>query len=154
MVIWSKEYCPSSKHMADYASWFRRSLYLRQSSHTSEKCEPVQCPNSYVKQACCKLDRDRDVSRYAFRTIEYDYFHPLENQIFKNRIDFVTQTRTGKRLIQTVPVKFLDDEVMVARIEAMELKAQQLKIPLTLWTEIELFGDNPEYAESVIRMLC
>ena len=140
--------------MVDYSNWFRRSLYLRKSSFHSEKCGTVTCHNSYVKQACRNLAQDKSVVRFACRTIEYEYFHPLENRVFKNRIDFVTQTRTGKQLIQTVPVKFLDEEVMVARIEAMELKAQQLKIPLALWTEIELFGDNPEYAESVIRMLC
>ncbi len=130
-------------------------LFDRQSYHESNKGKAkIHCLNSYVRKACWLLDGNGHVLNYSVRSVEYRFFHPKANKFATNAFDFDVHLDDERKLIQCVPDDLLRDEVVVARIEAMEAKAEELDIPFEIWGEKELFGTKPDYRKSFIQMYC
>jgi hypothetical protein len=129
-------------------------LYNRQKLYECKKCGTIQCPNSYVTKACYMLDGDQQVLRFQFQAVRYRFFHPIEGCTRTNFIDFLVETKSGRKLVQTLPAAYQRQQIMIARIEGMMLRAHELKLPLEIWTEEKLFGTNELYRKSIIMMLC
>lgn len=129
---------------------FNRKLYNRPGPHKSDKGR-VDCPNSYIRQTCHLLNVSPKVTRFQFRVVRYRFFHPELERIREGHFDFLVRTTTGRKLIHVFPMDWLSNDVVIARIEAMQLRAKELGVPLEVWTETELFGEREEYRDSLIR---
>lgn len=134
---------------------FDAKLFNRPTDHKSTKCGGrIHCLNSYVRKACWMLDSDKHVTSYQVRVVEYKFFHPKVEKFATNAFDFDVEYDKGRQLIQCVPDAFLKEDIMVARIEAMEAKAEEMGVPFHIWGETILFGTKSEYRASIIKMTC
>lgn len=130
-------------------------LFYRKSIHQSPKADRIDCTNSYARKVCYFLDGSQEVVSFRYRAVPYQFFHPKKNCTSKNYFDFeITLKDDNKKLLQCIPKDLLADEVMIARIEAMEAEAASLGMPLEIWTEKELFGTKSAYRRAIIEMLC
>ena len=126
-------------------------LFSRQSRFRGLKCGEIQCLNSYVKIAAQRLEGNGEVIRFHYRIVPYEYFNPKLGKIGTNYFDFDVEYKRERKLIQCVPDGLLTEDTMVCRLDAMELKALDLKLPLEIWGDEILFGTNPAYRESLIN---
>ncbi len=124
-----------------YQNGFEPNLHHLRGWHKSPKAGKVYYRSSYEKKAFLKLDSDESVKTYQTETISTEYFNPQKEITSSYLIDLLIEYEDGsKKLIEVKPEKWLQDEVIIAKIEAGKLKAIEMGISFEIWTEMDLFG--------------
>jgi hypothetical protein len=124
-----------------YQNGFEPKLHHVTGWHISPKAGKVYFRSSYEKKAYIKLDDDDTVETYKVESMTTEYFNPDKNINSTYLIDLLIEYKDGsKKLVEVKPEQWLKDEVIKAKIEAGNKKAQSLNIPFEVWTEMNLFG--------------
>lgn len=131
----------SKATILQYQNGFEPHLHHLRGWHESPKAGKVYFRSSYEKKAFLKLDEDEAVKTYQVEAVSTDYFHPMKEITSSYLIDLLVEYIDGsQKLIEIKPERWLTDEVIIAKIEAGEAKAADMKIPYEIWTEMDLFG--------------
>lgn len=131
----------SKATIRQYQNGFEPKLHHLRGWHESPKAGKVYYRSSYEKKAFMKLDEDDSVKTYQVEAVSTEYFHPLKEITSSYLIDLLVEFVDGsQKLIEVKPEKWLTDEVVVAKIEAGEMKAEDMRLPFEVWTEMDLFG--------------
>jgi len=124
-----------------YQNGFEPKLHHVTGWHISPKAGRVYFRSSYEKKAYLKLDDDDTVETYKVESMTTEYFNPDKKINSTYLIDLLIEYKDGsKKLVEVKPEQWLKDEVIKAKIEAGNKKAQSLNIPFEVWTEMNLFG--------------
>lgn len=130
---------------------FDAALFGRKADYHCAKSGLVHCPNSYSYLLCFKLDGDQHVRSFRHRNARYEYFHPDARATHGGYLDFDVRMIDGtRRLLFVTSCLHLHKPVEEAMIEGAEAEASRLKAKFEVWTELELFGESPAYARSVL----
>jgi hypothetical protein len=131
----------SKATIRQYHRGFEPKLHHLKGWHESPKAGKVYFRSSYEKKAFMKLDEDESVKIYQTEAISTEYFHPLKEITSSFLIDLLVEFKDGSRkLIEVKPEKWLSDDVVIAKIEAGEMKAKDMGVSFEIWTEMNLFG--------------
>ena len=124
-----------------YQNGFEPKLHHVTGWHISPKAGRVYFRSSYEKKAYIKLDDDDTVETYKVENMTTEYFNPDKKINSTYLIDLLIEYKDGsKKLVEVKPEQWLKDEVIKAKIEAGNKKAQSLNILFEVWTEMNLFG--------------
>lgn len=133
-----------------YARGFDPQLHHLKGWHSSPKAGRVFYRSSYEKKAYMMLDADPEVKTYYTERVKVEYSNPTKGITSTYLIDIDIEYNDGRtKLIEVKPEKWLEDTVVVAKIEAAAERARDLKIPFRVWTETYLFGSEKEMREFV-----
>jgi hypothetical protein len=124
-----------------YQNGFEPKLHHVTGWHESPKAGKVYYRSSYEKKAYLKLDVDVNVISYTTENISTEYFNEIKGITSSYLIDLFIEYKDGsKKLIEIKPEKWLQDSVVIAKIEAGKKKATELGFVYEVWTEMDLFG--------------
>lgn len=124
-----------------YQNGFEPKLHHLRGWHESPKSGKVYFRSSYEKKAFLKLDADDSVKSYTTESVSVEYFHPIKQITSSYIIDLLVEYTDGsKKLVEIKPEKWLMDEVIICKIEAGGIKAQEIGATFEVWTEMNLFG--------------
>lgn len=131
----------SKATIKQYQAGFEPRLHHLRGWHESPKAGKVYYRSSYEKKAYLKLDQDETVALYETEFAIVEYFHPKKEITSSYMIDiFVEYTDGTAKLVEVKPEKWLQDEVVKAKLAAGEKLAEDLEMPFEVWTEMDLFG--------------
>lgn len=134
-----------------YSMAFDKEMFARKEDYECQKCGVVHCPNSYSYLLCFRLDADPNVVRFRHKTVRFEYYHPEHEAVEGAFFDFDVDDKRGRRLLYVTAQIHLHTPVEEAMLEAADSAAHDLGAKFEVWTEVELFGPNPEYAKSVLN---
>jgi hypothetical protein len=135
----------------DYSLTFAPTLFYRTCSQNCNKGGVVNAPNSYVFFLARILDQDRRVQSFRHQNERFEYWHPTLLRVDSSYFDFDVRCTDGsRRLLFVTPQSRLHTPPLDAMLEGAECAARALKAKFEVWTEMEIFGPNPEYMRSVI----
>lgn len=135
-----------------YSMAFDPTLFHKRGEDETLKGGIVKSPNSYVFFAARALDRDASVKRFRHHAVRFSYWNPEKQKEGAGWIDFDVEMNDGsRRMIYVTPQQYLLTAVEEAMLEGAECVARQHKAHLIVWTEVDIFGPNPEYMKSVVR---
>lgn len=133
-----------------YANGFDPQLHHRRGWHESPKAGKVFYRSSYEKKAYLILDADETVKTYRAETVQIDYYHPKKDIEATYLVDIEIEYVDGSmKWVEVKPAAWLEDDVVVAKLDAGDLYAHEAGVPFEIWTEVELFG--PIYNEKHLR---
>lgn len=131
----------SKATIKQYQNGFEPKLHHVTGWHLSPKAGKVYFRSSYEKKAYLKLDEDDNVKTYKTESVTTEYFNPEKNINSTYLIDLLIEYKDGsKKLVEVKPEQWLKDDIIKAKIESGNKKAQSLNIPFEVWTEMNLFG--------------
>lgn len=131
----------SKATIEQYRKGFEPKLHHLKGWHESPKAGRVYFRSSYEKKAYMKLDKDENVVMYYTEKLDIPYFHPVKQITSYYLIDLEIEYIDGsKKLVEIKPESWLDDEIVIAKIEAGKLKGIELGLSYEVWTEMDLFG--------------
>lgn len=141
---------PSDVQIA-HALAFDAELFRRKVTYVSRKGGVVKAINSYGMMAARRLDADRSVASFSYRSVRYSYYSTDDRTTFADFIDFDVTKADGTRLLVYVGSEaYMVSETEICRVEAAESYARRCGSAFAQWTEPQIFGDSPEYAQSVL----
>jgi hypothetical protein len=130
---------------------FAPALFNRKPVFVGDKCAAVQCQNSYQYFVAKRLDADPAVHRFHHHGTGFKFVDPFTGKVRRNSYDFTAFLLTRAiRLVYIAPCKNRHTHHEEAQIEAAEAHAHDIGAEFALLTEIEIFGPNPAYMQSVI----
>ena len=124
-----------------YQNGFDPKLHHLKGWHDSPKAGRVFYRSSYEKKAYLKLDADDTVKTYYPEKITVEYHHPIKKITSSYIIDLLVEfVDDSQKLVEIKPEKWLEDDVVICKLDAGELKAHEMGITFEVWTEMHLFG--------------
>lgn len=137
-----------------FAKSFNPELYLRSKDFFGSKCSNIRTLTSYDYVLAQRLEGDSSVRLFKYRSISYRYFHPETRRTKEDYCHFqVVDVDWSTTLVYVCPEVRLHREVEIAKIEAVEMVADELGYHFSIVTELDLFGSNPEYMRSLIEYM-
>lgn len=123
-----------------YARGFNPQLHHKKGWHKSPKVGDIFYRSSYEKKAYLLLDKDENVVTYKAETIQIVFFNPVKNTESVYLVDIEVEYKDKKKIIEIKPEKWLEDQVVKAKIAAAKNYAEENNIEFEVWTETKLFG--------------
>ena len=132
----------SEATVRQYEKGFDPKLHHRKGWHHSPKLKKkVYYRSSYEKKAYILLDADDSVDRYEVESVKIKYKHPKKKINSTFLVDIQVFYKDGQEaLVEVKPLKWLQDEVVQAKIGAGIRYADQQECSFEMWDEIALFG--------------
>lgn len=127
-------------------------LYRRKATYEAQKGGKIDYPNSYAYMAARALDGNHRVLSFQYNKVRF----PVSNgpSLIYQHFDFDVKHDDGNRtlaVITTCDSRYKEREEAI--IEAAEAHADSLGALFELWTELELFGLNPDYMRSIVHFI-
>lgn len=134
----------SKATIEQYKNGFEPKMFHLKGWHFSQKLEKlVFHRSSYEKKRYMQLDEDVSVVSYAPEAIEIQYFNPEKHITSTYLADILVTYADGhKELEEVKPDKWLDNNVVGAKITAGESWAKENGIIFKIVSEIDLYGSE------------
>lgn len=133
-----------------YERGFDPKLHHKSGWHKSPKAGDIFYRSSYEKKAYLILDSDDTVVNYSAEKHRIPYQHPEKKTASTYLVDIEVEYVDGnKTIIEVKPHAWLNDDVVIAKVDAAILFAEDHDMKFEVWSEVQLFG--PVYNEKQIR---
>jgi hypothetical protein len=135
-----------------YCMAFDPALHARAGEEPTAKGGVVAWVTAYHLFAARALDRDPAVAAFRYRAAKFRYWHPDKLKEAAGTIDFDVTRADGSRLMLCVcPEVARGTPAADALLEGVEVAAGEAGAEVAVWTEIDLFGDDPAYARALLK---